>query len=352
MEDLKSNQSKSRLEYMDFAKGIAILAVIAGHVYYPPEITGKVIYSFHMPLFFLINGYFIKSYDIKRCLNRSVKQLLLPYAIATCVEIIAEIWLAGGIKGFKMATVLLLDMIGGMCKPSPMFPCFNGTWILWFLPCLFLTRNIFVIVMHLTEKVNYQWAVRLLAFVVLSFSGMMLALNGYFPWCLEIALVILPILYCGNMFHKHELFFDKRRFLMAGIGAVIWILFICLDFYVELATHYWPGLFLPLVEGMIASFVVICISQMADKVPGINSIFRWLGKNSLIILIVHNTEFRYIRWEAILNFEMADKRLVVLIVRICFILLVTGIVSLISYIWKTKIRSAVNAGNLQGKAEQ
>lgn len=339
---------------MDFAKGIAILAVIAGHVFYPPELAGKIIYSFHMPLFFLISGYFIKRFEIRKSTIRSAKQLLIPYAIATFVEMIAEILTAGGINGFKMVKVLFLDMIGAMCKPSPMLPLFNGTWVLWFLPCLFLARIVFVAVMRLTEKIKYQWAVRLLAFLLLSFAGMMLSLIGYFPWCIELMLVSLPLLYCGYLLHKHELFSDKRRFLFAGAGAVIWALFICLDFYLEYATHYWPGLYLPFIEGMIASFVIICFSQMADKVPAVNNAFRWLGKNSLIILIVHNTEMRYVRWENILSSDLYNNRIAVLLVRMCFILLITGIISVILYLWKTKISGSrtVNAGNSQGKAEQ
>ena len=48
---------QSRLDYMDLAKGIGILAVILGHVY-KNTVFGTLLYSFHLPLFFLISGYF------------------------------------------------------------------------------------------------------------------------------------------------------------------------------------------------------------------------------------------------------------------------------------------------------
>ena len=44
-----------RINYLDIAKGIAILLVILGHIY--SENPVKVwLYSFHLPLFFFISG--------------------------------------------------------------------------------------------------------------------------------------------------------------------------------------------------------------------------------------------------------------------------------------------------------
>ena len=48
---------KKRLAYMDIAKGIGILAVIAGHM--GNSAVNKLVFSFHMPLFFVIIGYFL-----------------------------------------------------------------------------------------------------------------------------------------------------------------------------------------------------------------------------------------------------------------------------------------------------
>lgn len=55
---------KQRIEYFDAAKGIAIIAVIVGHmglIARGMTLTEKFIFSFHMPIFFLISGYFLSS---------------------------------------------------------------------------------------------------------------------------------------------------------------------------------------------------------------------------------------------------------------------------------------------------
>ena len=54
MEQAMSN----RLIHMDIMKSFLIICVVIGHTYI--EWT-KYIYWFHMPVFFMISGYFLKS---------------------------------------------------------------------------------------------------------------------------------------------------------------------------------------------------------------------------------------------------------------------------------------------------
>ena len=51
---------------MDIAKGIGILLMVCGHAF----VLGKHFYTlFHMPLFFIISGYFIKDYNFANLTN-------------------------------------------------------------------------------------------------------------------------------------------------------------------------------------------------------------------------------------------------------------------------------------------
>ena len=83
-----------RIRFFDIAKGVAILAVVLGHsaieanLFIPHRSAQAVIavcFSFHMPLFFILSGYFMHSERKFRWLKES-KQLLLTYAVtALCV---------------------------------------------------------------------------------------------------------------------------------------------------------------------------------------------------------------------------------------------------------------------------
>lgn len=93
--------SKSqRLTYIDIAKGIAILCVIFGHFIY--MINGgnryarhikDVVHTFHMPLFFIVAGFFLS--DRKPLLvfiRDKAKRLLIPYVIGVSVVLVANIF--------------------------------------------------------------------------------------------------------------------------------------------------------------------------------------------------------------------------------------------------------------------
>ena len=72
-------KDKTRLEYLDAAKGLGILLVILGHIYaWNPNINRKIlvtwIYSFHMPLFFILSGYLIADKLTVPCYSEYFKK--------------------------------------------------------------------------------------------------------------------------------------------------------------------------------------------------------------------------------------------------------------------------------------
>lgn len=77
---------KQRLDYMDVVKGFTILLVILGHSSIP-DLLHRFIFSFHMPIFFLISGYFFNVKPLYELISRRGKQLLRPYVL-TCLAII------------------------------------------------------------------------------------------------------------------------------------------------------------------------------------------------------------------------------------------------------------------------
>lgn len=62
--------SNQRIQYIDIAKGIGILLVVIGHCINSLSFLGKWIWSFHMPLFFVISGL---------CFNPSKNTLFVPF---------------------------------------------------------------------------------------------------------------------------------------------------------------------------------------------------------------------------------------------------------------------------------
>lgn len=100
---LLTQGDKTRLEYLDAAKGLGILLVILGHIYaWNPNINRKIlvtwIYSFHMPLFFIVSGMLIKykNYcNIKEFIFSRIKHILVPYIVFSLCNALVRILLYG-----------------------------------------------------------------------------------------------------------------------------------------------------------------------------------------------------------------------------------------------------------------
>ena len=88
--------TNKRIDYFDIAKGLAMFCVIAGHMGVIQ--VNAFVFSFHMPLFFLISGYFFRNDSTK--VWRNTKRLLIAYGWTVIAIIILS-------EGMALAKVLL-----------------------------------------------------------------------------------------------------------------------------------------------------------------------------------------------------------------------------------------------------
>ena len=137
---------------MDLAKGIGILAVILGHVY-KNTVFGTLLYSFHLPLFFLISGYFFHYiHDFWVFLKKKLRNYLIPYA--GCSLFLAAFHFVYS-KGDLASTGELLLKFVVQKRYST----------LWFLAALLLAEILFWFVCRFCEK-----NLKLLVFLCVSIS--------------------------------------------------------------------------------------------------------------------------------------------------------------------------------------
>ena len=90
IENVKDKKSK-RVMFIDIAKGIAIICIILGHL--GINNINRVVFTFHVPIFFMITGYFInKKYTIKEFIINKFKRLIVPYFITSFVIILLSLF--------------------------------------------------------------------------------------------------------------------------------------------------------------------------------------------------------------------------------------------------------------------
>ena len=73
-------KKQNRIIFIDIARGIAILLMIIGHTIKYGTLRNA-IFSFHMPLFVIVSGYFYKEKSIKDEICNSIVHLLIPCII-------------------------------------------------------------------------------------------------------------------------------------------------------------------------------------------------------------------------------------------------------------------------------
>ena len=83
----------NRIQWIDVAKGIGILAVVLGHSLQMGSFPYRIIYAFHMPLFFFLSGVCFNRdrYTFARLLKRRTRQLLVPLFLFSALLILIRI---------------------------------------------------------------------------------------------------------------------------------------------------------------------------------------------------------------------------------------------------------------------
>ena len=121
-----------KINWIDTVRGIAILLMMVGHTGIPAPVE-RYIYSFHMPLFFLLSGMLFVDgkYGFAEYVKRKARSLLVPYVVFTPI-IYAAYRLSDDAGLFRAEWVNPSWITQGV-----------GDYPLWFLIILFLTSILF-----------------------------------------------------------------------------------------------------------------------------------------------------------------------------------------------------------------
>lgn len=134
---------EKRLEWLDIAKGIAILLMVIGHGALP-AVVGRWIYSFHMPLFFFASGLMLRpdNTDFIHFLRHEARKILYPYVVLSAVVMPLCFYFYRYTHWDERAITILWK--GWQGNP------------LWFLPVFFMTRLLMYLACRNNRRVQYM----------------------------------------------------------------------------------------------------------------------------------------------------------------------------------------------------
>ena len=296
---MKEKTGKIRLEYLDIAKAILIISVLMGHCMDPEgkiPFWAKLIYSFHMPLFFAVCGitsHKAQDYSLKgflKFLGTNAFALILPYFIWGLIY-----------SPFNLKSMgVLLYGSGNMIIAGG-----AGNFQFWFLPCLFLARVGMYGVIFLEQKV-YKYRVPVLfALAVINFAIGFLAPmleNGY-PWCADIAFVAMGFMILSHLNADYLNAMDRKPMWIQGVLAVgAGTILLLGNLYgatgltagfVSMCTSEYGNIFWFLFNALAGMICVRSVSSMiaridiSSRLGWFKKSMNWLGQNTMGIFITH-----------------------------------------------------------------
>lgn len=161
---------------------LAIIMIVAGHSDYDILTVGGLFpyYSFHVPLFMFISGYFYRGEEEEKpllYLKKKVKRLLLPYFIWNVVYGVIA-WALRTFMGFGMGEGISL-------KTLFLDPFLNGyqfiyNYAAWFVPVLFLVEVMNLCMRMVLKKLRLdnEWLI-LLGSLAVGMAVVQLAIGGH-----------------------------------------------------------------------------------------------------------------------------------------------------------------------------
>lgn len=348
MEITSSLKKDNRIEWVDFAKGIAILLVIIGHSVsggFFGNLARGLIFSFHMPLFFLLSSLTSKWSSttqewIKR-LKKSCIHLLIPvlatYAFLIIVSIIKDPSLMLNLSFWKGRVFTLILASGVQTEFAGMTVSALG--MPWFLFVLLIGRAIFDYLHLILQKGQL-----LIISMLLGIAGILLGQFQYLPFSFDLALAVLPFFFVGYWLQIFNLDYHviRRMILFGGL----WLLSLYFTWpniyirtYLELAIRRYPLFPLCYLSAVFGCLFSIYFSIICCKLKYIKKPLLFFGKNSLYMYLVHIVDSTWSSIYMIDNHQFLTAFLRIVVDLIAFAILM-GVKSLI-----TKLANKKNEGS-------
>lgn len=310
-----------RVDWIDCAKGIAIVLVIIGHMVNNQMIRG-VIFSFHMPLFFMLssrtNKYSMDWRSYKRNVIRSFKHLIFPLLILWFISVVLLMitYIEKGIfivewREFIQERVLQLFWGSGSIFE------YNGSTIYalgmpYFLFVLFIGRSIYDLF-----QMKYKGGLLFVFVCLLSMIGIIYGTTQWLPFSLDVALAVQPFFYVGDKTRNISLENNKCKYLIISLGVwFVILLYTCVILrrhYLEIAVREYSIYPLAIMAAIAGSVFTCEISIILKKFKPIYKQLCYLGQYSLYMFAIHHLHYSFSWLYSLTNNIYFNKILILLL---------------------------------------
>jgi polysaccharide biosynthesis protein PslL len=262
--------------WVDVLKGIGIVLVVLGHC---PNPFNKIIFMFHMPLFFFISGYLFKpNKNIRDYFLNKIVHLIIPYV--SFLILLYPVFNRINFKSIGLETFtehVMKPLIGGRNLSGVLS-------VFWFVTTLFLTQQLMNILM-----------VKLNSLYLIIFSSLLLIMGYinsiYFPefwlpWNANVVFASLPIFHIGFLYNKFKI--KQNKLLLGSLFLIVLMmtLYFSKNTYDMRNANYGIPV-VTLFSSIVFIVTLIEFSKLISKISIIEKPLSELGKASMVIMFLH-----------------------------------------------------------------
>lgn len=297
---------------------LAMVMIVAGHIGYPVLTVGELFpyYSFHVPLFVFISGYFYRDAEEEHPLwyvKKKIRRLLVPYLVWNLVYGLAAWALrAAGFamgEGISLRTLFLSPFLHGYQ--------FIYNYASWFVPVLLIVE-----VMNLCARLVLRWVLRCLArlavreradqilewlmlagSLLVGMAVVWLAIGGHVWGNYKMAgriLFLFPCFQMGQFYlkilEKHDTLGNLPYFsIVLGVQTLLNLCCNGLAYSAVWCTGFANGPVIPYVTTVSGIAFWLRISRVITPAAKQSRAVRYLGSNTYAVMMHHVMAFMLVK---------------------------------------------------------
>lgn len=298
---------QTRNSDIDAVKGLGIALVVLGHNWFALHTLGplfRVIFSFHMPLFFFLSGIFLnENTSMQKAIHSKSASLLKPYFVILILLGVAK-YVAGTLtssKEFDGSSYFL----GVVWSTGVML-----SWPqMWFLTNLFLGSILSLVIIKVGMRLRHSNIFLLGISLTILFAGISTIrlfwhpaeytasalLAGFYPglpWSIDLLPITCSFALLGFFFRNHAKSYTPNFPLFLLAACVFALLHIMFKQTIDLNLREFGDPVIASVQALLGIYLVFGIATLLSKFSALHALVSYIGSASLFVLIFHY----FIQW--------------------------------------------------------
>lgn len=274
-----------------------MICIILGHM--NNSFLNHIVYTFHIPVFFLISGYFFNpSEPLKQLITKRFKGMIVPYFFSCgCILLLYRVIRINilhidpeGVNDRLRRLFIATFWAAGDDYSLPFdVPGIGAVWFLW------ATFWALIMLHSLLKLAPVKRAFIIIGLFI--FASWTRKNIGYIPLDIQQGCIATFFIYIGYLWKEnekllHDISWSTKAFACT-LASLIWIEFSSqFETYWLVHCDYGHG-FVDVVSSLYASFLIIGISHVLnEKLGKFLAPIKMLGRYSIIALCAHIIELR------------------------------------------------------------